>query len=232
MNTLSDTKDLTRSVFDDLDRSDSLRGFRSKFVQPQEIVYLDGNSLGPLPRATLKRVEQVVKEEWGQHLIASWNSHGWIEMPQRIGAKVANLLLASPDQVVVADSTSVNLFKVVSAALSVRPGRKVILSEDKNFPTDLYIIQGLAGLLGLGHRTVCLADATDFQHHVTDDVAVVVLSHVNYRTGRLLDMNAFTAAAHQGGALMVWDLAHSTGVVPWTFLALEQILPWAVATSF
>ena len=181
------------------------------------MIYLDGNSLGVLPRATAARVQQVVQQEWGNDLIRSWNSAGWIDLPQRIGDKIARLVGAGPGELVVADSTSVNLFKVLSAALAIAqadaPERRVILSERSNFPTDLYIAEALARERGC---ELVLVDEPDEIAGAgwTSRVAVLMLTHVNYRSGRMHDMAALTRAAHDAGALAVWDLAHSAGAVP------------------
>jgi kynureninase len=183
------------------------------------VIYLDGNSLGVLPVATAARVQQVVAEEWGQGLIRSWNDAGWIALPQRIGDKIARLVGAGAGELVVADSTSVNLYKVLSAALAAvkadasvgTPGRRVILSERSNFPTDLYIAESLAQQHGF---TLVLAEPDELPALLDERVAVLMLTHVNYRTGRMHDMAALTAAAHAAGALTVWDLAHSAGAVP------------------
>jgi kynureninase len=203
-------------VLDDfrgLDETDEVRPFRERFALPEGIIYLDGNSLGALPKATPARVRQVVEQEWGCDLIRSWNHHGWIDMQQRVGEKIGRLIGAVPGETLVADSTSVNLFKMLSAALQLRPDRRVILSEASNFPTDLYVAEGLADLLGRGH-TLRLETPEAIEQAIGDDVAVVMLTHVNYRTGRLWDMNSITARAHAAGAVMLWDLAHSAGAVP------------------
>jgi kynureninase len=203
-------------VLDDfrgLDETDEVRPFRERFALPEGIIYLDGNSLGALPKATPARVRQVVEQEWGCDLIRSWNRHGWIDMQQRVGEKIGRLIGAAPGETLVADSTSVNLFKMLSAALQLRPDRRVILSEAANFPTDLYIAEGLADLLGRSH-TLRLETPEAVEQAIGDDVAVVMLTQVNYRTGRLWDMAAMTALAHAAGAVMLWDLAHSAGAMP------------------
>jgi kynureninase len=194
-----------------LDGADRLAAFRDRFVLPDGVVYLDGNSLGPLPKATPQRVREVLEREWGQSLIRSWTEHGWIDLQFRLGEKIARLIGAGPGTTVVADSTSVNLFKLLAAALDQRPGRKVILTEEGTFPTDLYIAQGLAALLQRGH---VLRSVTDIGAALDDTVAVLLLTHVNYRTGALHDMAAMTRAAHAVGALVLWDLSHSAGAVP------------------
>lgn len=177
------------------------------------MIYLDGNSLGALPKATAARVTQVVEQEWGQSLIRSWTDHGWIDLQFRVGEKIGRLIGAAAGTTVVADSTSVNLFKLLSAALDLRPDRTVILTEEGNFPTDLYMAQGLMALLGRGHllRPV---PATGLVDAMDRDVAVLMLTHVNYRSGAMHDMAALTRAAHGVGALVLWDLSHSVGAVP------------------
>ena len=195
-----------------LDRDDPLRPFRDRFVLPEGVLYLDGNSLGALPKATLGRLSQVAAVEWGQALIRSWNQHGWIDLQRRIGDKIGTLIGAGPEETIVADSTSVNLFKLLAAALQLRPGRSVILSEPANFPTDLYIAEGLAALLG-GHR-LRLVEPAALEAALGPDVAVVMLTHVNYRTGRMWDMDRVTRQVQDSGALMLWDLCHSAGAVP------------------
>ena len=197
------------------DAVDPLRGLRAHFTLPEGLIYLDGNSLGPLPRSAAARATQVVHQEWGQGLIRSWNDAGWFDMPQRVGARIAPLIGAQPHEVVATDSTSVNLFKVLSAALAVAaadaPGRTVVLSERHNFPTDLYIAQSVCQAHGC---TLELVEPEAIATSLNSKVAVLLLTHVNYRTGAMHDMAAITAAAHAAGALVVWDLAHSTGAVP------------------
>ena len=209
---------ITREELAALDAADPLDRFRERFVLPDGVVYLDGNSLGAMPREAARRVAEVAGREWAQGLIRSWNDAGWIGLAPRIGAKIGRLIGAAPDSTMVADSTSVNLFKLLAAALRLRPGRRVILSEKGNFPTDLYIAQGLAALLEQGHelRTVT---AAEIPAALDGNVAVMMLTHVNYHTGAMHDMAALTAAAHASGALALWDLAHSAGAVP---LALAE----------
>ena len=206
---------MTRNEALALDKADPLAALRDQFALPQGVIYLDGNSLGVLPRNTAARVQQVVTEEWGQGLIRSWNEAGWMDLPQRVGDKIARLVGAGAGELVVTDSTSVNLFKVLSAALSITaadaPQRKTILSERSNFPTDLYIAEALARERGIDLQ---LADADDLPALLNERTAVLMLTHVNYRTGRMHDMAALTRAAHADGALTVWDLAHSAGAVP------------------
>ena len=198
-----------------LDRQDPLRPLREQFELPAGVIYLDGNSLGVLPRATSQRVAQAVTQEWGQQLIQSWNTEGWFTLPQRVGDKIARLIGAGPGEVVATDSTSVNLYKVLSAALNIAaadaPHKTKIVSERSNFPTDLYIAEALCKERGL---TLQLVEPQDIDAALQDDVAVLMLTHVNYRTGAMHDMQALTAQAHARGILCVWDLAHSAGAVP------------------
>ena len=197
------------------DTNDALAPLRALFELPPGVIYLDGNSLGALPKATPQRVRQVVRDEWGRDLIKSWNSAGWITLPQRVGDKIARLVGAQAGELVVADSTSVNLFKVLSTALAIvradAPRRARIVSERSNFPTDLYIAEGLARERGL---QLVLAEPDEIAGTLDERTALLVLTQVNYRTGRLHDMAALTRRAHNAGALAVWDLAHSAGALP------------------
>ena len=204
---------LSREACAALDATDPLAALREEFALPPGVVYLDGNSLGALPRATPARLAELIEREWGHDLVTSWNRHGWIDLPRRVGDKIARLIGAGPGEVVVTDSTSVNLFKLLAAALRLSPGRSVILSERENFPTDLYIAEGLIGLVGGQHR-LRLVDGDAVADAVDADTAVVMLTHVNYRSGAMHDLAAITAAARMKGALMLWDLAHSAGAVP------------------
>jgi kynureninase len=204
---------ITRAELEALDRADPLAGFRARFSLPEDVIYLDGNSLGPLPRATPARVAELIAREWGEGLIRSWNAAGWIDLPARVGDKIGKLIGAASGSVIVADSTSVNLFKLLGAALALQPGRRVILSEHSNFPTDLYVAEGMAAWLDRGHE-LRLVEAGAIADAIDTDVAVVMLTQVNYRTGALHDMAAITRAAHAAGALAIWDLAHSAGALP------------------
>ena len=212
-------KTTTREDCLQLDAHDALAPLRQQFSLPEGVIYLDGNSLGVLPKTAAARAAQVVTDEWGVGLIRSWNTAGWMELPQRIGNKIARLVGAREGELVVADSTSVNLFKVLSAALLISQAdakndateRKVILSERSNFPTDLYIAESLAKEHGMALK---LVDADEIPEHLNDQVAVLMLTQVNYRTGRVHDMAALTEAAQHAGALTVWDLAHSAGALP------------------
>ncbi len=197
------------------DAADPLRSLRDQFRIPPGLIYLDGNSLGVLPAAAPARVARAVEQEWGEGLIASWNNAGWYAMPRRLGDKLAPLLGAGASQVVVTDSTSVNLYKVLSAALHIAsqdaPARRVVVSERSNFPTDLYIAQALCAQHGC---TLELVDADGIATALAAQPAVLMLTHVNYRTGAMHDMAAVTALAHRHDVLCVWDLAHSAGAVP------------------
>jgi kynureninase len=203
--------EFTRDDAAALDRADELAAFRDRFVLPDDVIYLDGNSLGPLPKATKARIAEVMEQEWGQSLIRSWTEHGWIDLQFRIGEKIGRLIGAAPGTTVVADSTSVNLFKLLAAALNERPGRKVILTEEGNFPTDLYMAQGLTALL---QRQYELRQAPDVLTALDERTAVLMLTHVDYRSGAMHDMVALTRAANHVGALVLWDLSHSAGAVP------------------
>jgi kynureninase len=202
---------LTRAALEALDRADDLAPFRDEFDLPSGVIYLDGNSLGPLPKATPGRVAEVVAQEWGSSLIRAWSAHDWIGLPLRIGEKIGRIIGAESASTLVADSTSINLFKLLAAAVDARPTRRVILTESGNFPTDLYMAQGLTALLRRGHEVRAVADPVAA---LTDDVAVLMLTHVNYRSGAMHDMVAVTRAAHAVGALTLWDLSHSVGAVP------------------
>lgn len=205
---------MTREEFAAFDAADPLASFRSEFELPEDVIYLDGNSLGPLPRIARERVAACVTHEWGNGLIRSWNDAGWIGLPTRVGGKIGALIGAEADSVVASDSTSVNLFKCLSAALALRPDRCVIVSEKSNFPTDLYMAEGLSALLGGRHELRLIEDPNELPDALKDDVAVLMLTHVNYRTGYMHDMKTVTDAAHAAGALTLWDLAHSAGAVP------------------
>lgn len=204
-----------------LDAGDQLASFREQFaIQDPELIYLDGNSLGRLPRRTAEHLQEVASQAWGQELIRGWNA-GWYQAPERVGEKIARLIGAGPGQVLVSDSTSVNLFKLAMAALELRPGRRGIVSDALNFPSDLYVLQGCARLLGDRHR-LSFTPSTD---GITPDLpallaaidggtALVALSHVTFKSGYLYEAAAVTEQAHRAGALVLWDLSHSAGAVP------------------
>jgi kynureninase len=203
---------LTREDCVEMDAADPLRPVRDLFELPEGLIYLDGNSLGALPRAVRARVQAVVERQWGADLIASWNNHDWISLPQRVGAKIARLVGADADEVIAADSTSVNLFKLAAAAVRLRAPRRVIVSETGNFPTDLYILQGLAEFMGDGVE-LRVVEPDKVHAALDEDVALLLLTHVHFKTGRLHDMAALTGRAHEVGALALWDLSHSAGVL-------------------
>lgn len=205
----------TRHDCERFDAQDPLAPLRANFIVPEGTIYLDGNSLGVLPAATAERVHDVVAREWGRDLITSWNAAGWIDQPLRIGAKIGRLIGAREGETFVADSTSVNLYKVLSAAIELvkrdaAPMRRTIVSERRNFPTDLYIAESLARQHGF---RLDLVEPDEIAARIDDRLAVLMLTQVNYRTGRVHDMAALTAAAHAAGALTVWDLAHSAGAI-------------------
>ena len=196
-----------------LDAADGLAFARARFSLPPGVIYLDGNSLGALPRRTAGRVADTVTREWGERLIGSWNdagsgNGGWIEAPARIGGKIARLIGAAADEVIVSDSVSINVFKLAAAALALRPGRRTIVTESGNFPTDVYMLEGLARLTGATLRVVA-----DPLAALDDDTALLLLTQTHYRTGAVRDLAATTAAAHAAGATMCWDLSHSTGAI-------------------
>ena len=197
-----------------LDAGDPLAAVRDRFLLPEGLVYLDGNSLGALPVGVREAVDDAVARQWGQDLITSWNTHDWWDAPRRVGARIARLVGAHDDEVVVADSTSANLFKALVAAARLRPGRSTLVIEPGNFPADLYVADSVAELLGLRVVRVDPGDVGALLAEAGGDVAVVSFSHVDYRTGRAHDMAGITAAVHEAGALAVWDLSHSAGALP------------------
>ncbi|WP_435521017.1 kynureninase [Burkholderia ambifaria] len=201
-----------------LDRDDPLAALRDQFALPDGVIYLDGNSLGAQPRASAARAQQVIGAEWGEGLIRSWNTAGWFALPRRLGDKLAALIGGAPGETVVTDTISINLFKLLSAMLRDQaahaPERRVIVSERSNFPTDLYIAQGLIEQLGGGYELRLIDDPADLPDALGADTAIAMITHVNYRTGYMHDMPAVTQLVHDAGALMLWDLAHSAGAVP------------------
>ena len=215
---------LTRADCLARDAHDPLAGLRTRFDLPEGVIYLDGNSLGARPAAALARAQEVVAREWGSDLIKSWNTAGWFDMPKRLGDRLAPLVGAAPGEVAVTDTTSLNLFKALAAARRIQSqgaagdrrggDRRVIVTERSNFPTDIYMAEGLTRWLERGYR-VRLVDSVDEIPAALDaDCAVLMLTHVNYRTGYQHDMAGLTRLAHEAGALVVWDLAHSAGAVP------------------
>ncbi len=203
-----------------LDQADQLAPLRDAFDLPDGVIYLDGNSLGARPKAALARAQEVVAQEWGNDLIRSWNKAGWFDLPSRLGNKLAPLVGAGNDEIVVTDSTSINLFKVLAAALRMQAldpataARRVIVTERSNFPTDIYMAQGLTTWLERGYTLRLVDDVEELDNAIDDDTALVMLTHVNYRTGYQHDMRAISAQAHAKRALIIWDLAHSAGAVP------------------
>lgn len=204
---------MTREDCQHRDRQDPFRLHRERFVIPDGMIYLDGNSLGLMPKTVPARVEHAVRQQWAQDLITAWNVHGWFQLPKVIGDKIARLIGASPGSVIVADTISVNLFKVLTAALALRRERKVILSDLGNFPSDLYVAQGLNRFLADGH-VLRAVEPEQVLESITGEVAVVMVTEVDYRTCRRHDMRAIIAKAHAVGALVIWDLAHSAGAIP------------------
>jgi kynureninase len=193
-----------------LDATDPLAFARARFVLPEGVIYLDGNSLGALPANTSARLNDVTERQWGADLIASWNVHGWIDWPAQIAAKLAPVVGAKPSELLIADSTSVCLFKLLAAAVRARPGRTTVLTQQQNFPTDLYVAQGLADMLGM---TLTAMPSDEVVGAIGSDTAVVTLTQVDYRSAAIHDMAAINAAAHGAGALTVWDLSHSAGAI-------------------
>ncbi|MDZ7844229.1 MAG: kynureninase [Anaerolineales bacterium] len=205
----------------DLDRRDPLRSFRDRFViDDPQLIYLDGNSLGRLPKSTAGHLDKAVKEEWGKRLIRGWNE-GWFELPQKLGAKIARIIGARPDEVLVCDSTSINLFKLTAAALRARPELKSIISDSMNFPSDLYIFQGVVDLLG-DHHQLQLIPSKDgltintslLQSTIQAKPTLTALTHVSFKSGFMYDMKKITRLVHQAGGVSLWDLSHSAGAVP------------------
>lgn len=207
---------------EELDSADPLASARDRFLLPPGFLYLNGNSLGPLSNDARERALQVLDEQWGRDLIAGWNKHHWIDLPFVTGDKIGALIGAAPGQVVCCDSISVNLFKLIAQCLSQQSGRRLILSQQDNFPTDLYIAQGLERLLGKDRCQLRTVAAQQLQDSLGEEVAVLLLSQVNFRSGELHAMSELTRLAHENGVLVIWDLAHSAGVLP---LALDD---WGV----
>lgn len=197
-----------------LDKADPLANKRLEFDLPSNTIYLDGNSLGALPLKVKSRVAEVVSQQWGNDLIKSWNNHDWIDLPSTVGEKIAPLIGAGKGQVICCDSISVNLFKLLCSALKLNTKRSVVLSTKDNFPTDLYMVQGLSELLGSDLCQLKMVDERDIQQNLNESVAVLLLTQVNFRTGKLLDMEKLTQLAHDKGILVIWDLAHSAGALP------------------
>ena len=206
---------LTRKDFTSLDKIDPLAKVRDEFSLPQNLIYFDGNSLGPLPKCTIHTLETMIQKEWGNGLIGSWNKENWINMPRELGNKIAPLVGAKLGEVIVVDSTSVNLFKVLTSALLLNKNRRVIVSEAENFPSDLYILEGVNKMFGESYERHLIEEGDyEIDKYIDTSTAVVMLSHVNYKTGRISDIKRITSIAHEKGALVIWDLSHSVGVMP------------------
>jgi len=186
---------------------------RALFHLPEGVIYLDGNSLGPLPKAAGERVARMIREEWGEMLITGWNRAGWMDQPARTGDRIARLIGAEPGSVVMGDTLSIKVYQALASALEMNPGRRVILSDSGNFPSDLYMAQGLCKTLGQGYQLKTVAPEA-VEAALDDSVAVMMITEVDYRTGRRHDMQRLTEKAHAAGALTVWDLAHSAGALP------------------
>ena len=217
MSTTSTRPAIDRATCTALDETDPLAAMRDRFVLPEGVIYLDGNSLGVLPRHTAAHLQRVITEEWGTGLIRSWNDAGWFAKPRTVGDRIAPLIGADAGEVVLGDSTSASLFQAAVAAVRLRPGRRVIVAERGNFPTDLYMLEAVQELLGGGtplERRLISDDGPTLDDVLDDHVAVVVLTQVDYRTGRMHDMAEVTRKVHAAGALLVWDLCHSAGAVP------------------
>ncbi|TGD37053.1 kynureninase [Brevibacterium aurantiacum] len=209
-----------RATCERLDAEDPLRHFRDEFLLPPDTIYLDGNSLGPRTKGAAERAQEVIEDEWGTGLIRSWNTAGWFDLPAKLGDAVSKVIGGGAGSTVVTDTTSINLFKTASAALKMQaadaPERRVIVTQRENFPSDIYMLEGLAEQLGDGYEVRLVDDeevTAGFPTTMTAEVALVVLTHVNYRTGRLFDMASTTSAIHAGGAMVIWDLCHSAGAL-------------------
>lgn len=205
---------MNKSQAQQLDLNDPLAEKRAEFCLNPGQIYLDGNSLGLLTKASRLRAKEVTVDQWGEGLITSWNTHHWIDLPVKIGEKIAPLIGAEPGQVICTDSVSVNLFKLLACALAMQPGRIKVLSQTDNFPTDLYITQGINALLGENRCQILLVEDEDIADAIDESVAVLLLTQVNFRSGKVHDMRQITELAHQSGALVIWDLAHSAGAIP------------------
>ena len=204
-----------------LDATDQLAPKRNEFVIPEGVIYMDGNSLGPLTRASKVALHDFIENQWGADLIQSWNKHQWIDLPSIVGEKIAALVGASVGQIICCDSVSVNLFKLLANALHLNPKRSVVLSQTDNFPTDLYIAEGLSNLLGANHCQLKTVEAHELIGALDENVAVLMLTHVNFRSGELHDIAELTRLAHSKGVLVIWDLAHSAGAVSLALDACE-----------
>ncbi|MFT6094324.1 MAG: kynureninase [Pseudohongiellaceae bacterium] len=196
------------------DKADEIAHLKNQFEIPAGKIYLDGNSLGPVSISAKQAALEVVQQQWGNDLISSWNKHSWIDLPINTGEKIAKLVGAGPGQLVCCDSISVNLFKILHCALQLNPERRIILSQQDNFPTDLYVAEGLQRIMGVEHCQLLTISDTDIENQLTKQVAVLLLTHVNFRSGKTHDIEKITRAAHAKGIIVIWDLAHSVGVLP------------------
>ena len=203
-----------QQIAEALDKGDLLTHLREQFAIPPELIYLDGNSLGAMQPTVGKKVAETLVVEWGSGLIKSWNTAGWVDLPEAVGEQIAPIIGAKPGTVIATDSTSVNVFKTLAAALIMRSDRRKIVSEKGNFPTDLYMTQATTAFLGTGHELVTVNNDDALMKAIDEETAVVLLTQVDYRTGRMLDMAKITAHAHEKGALIIWDLCHSAGAFP------------------
>ena len=204
---------MSKDLFHKRDEGDPLSNLRESFSIPEGVVYLNGNSLGPLQNKVKQRLKEVIDLEWGEDLITSWNKHGWMDLPEKVGEKIAPIIGASRGQVVCCDSISINLFKLLASAMQLRPSRTKILSQLDNFPTDLYVAAGLGQILGKSKCTLELRSPKDLVAAMNEEVAVLMLSHVNFRDGSVHDVADLTRIAHEKDILVLWDLAHSAGVL-------------------
>lgn len=196
-----------------LDTDDPIANIKYRFEIPQNTIYLDGNSLGALSKDAKQRAREVIDTQWGKDLITSWNKHNWIELPLQVGEKIAPLIGAGAGQTVCCDSISVNLFKLLSGAIAMQKGRRKVVSQTDNFPTDLYMVQGLQQQLGADKCQMVMVDEDSIESSLDESVAVLLLTHVNFRSGKIHDMKNITQLAHERGILVIWDLAHSAGVL-------------------
>lgn len=208
------TEALDLAAIEAMDTADPLRSMREKFTLPDGVIYLDGNSLGPAASVVLRELDQAAREEWGEGLIRSWNTAGWFDLPVALGDRIGGLVGAAPGQTVVCDTTSINIYKALHAAMSLRPGRSVIVAEGESFPTDLYMAEGVASTLKGTELRLQGVDGDAIEDLIDERVAAVLVNHVNYKTGELRDMAALTRKVHEAGALVVWDLCHSAGAMP------------------
>jgi len=204
---------IDRAAIAALDHNDPLRSKREAFILPQGVIYLDGNSLGPVSKAALRELKTAAEQEWGEGLIRSWNRAGWFDSPATLGDRLARLIGAAPGETVITDTTSINIYKAVHAGLNLRPGRSVMVADGADFPTDIYMIEGVASVRPDMSLKLTGIDAPRIEDLLSDDVAVVLVNHVDYRTGELRDMAALTGRIHDVGAIAIWDLCHSAGVL-------------------